>query len=102
MGSYHWNEKSKRYFISIYWQGKQYTIWRYTGRPIRAEKDAIEALFLINAEVKNGDFNPKAWHNEHGEGKIGQGGGDRTLDLWFPKPALYLTELHPDDTIFTK
>jgi len=29
-GSYHWHEPAKRFFISVYWDGKRNKIWRYT------------------------------------------------------------------------
>lgn len=60
-GSKHFNAKSKRWFISVYWQKKQFTIWRYNGDPIWHEKTADKLLGKIRGEVDDGTFNPRAY-----------------------------------------
>lgn len=60
-GSKHFNAKSKRWFISVYWQKKQFTIWRYNGDPIWHEKTADKLLGKIRGEVDDGVFNPRSY-----------------------------------------
>jgi integrase len=62
-GSVHFDTRAKRWFISIYWEGKQHRIWRHpvTGEPFWAEKSAEKQLSRIRTEVDDGVFNPKHW-----------------------------------------
>jgi integrase len=55
-GSFHWHEPAKRYFVSLYWDGKRHKIWRYNGEPIWHEKTANKLLSKIRAEIDDGCF----------------------------------------------
>jgi len=60
-GSYHYDKKAKRYYVSIYWYQKHYRIFRYNGEPIWHEKTADKLLSKIRVEVDEGTFQPKAY-----------------------------------------
>jgi integrase len=60
-GSCHYNEGSKRWFISLYWQGKRYKIWKYNGEPLWAEKTAQKLVSRIRTEIDDGTFLVKAY-----------------------------------------
>jgi len=62
-GSVHLDKKSKRHFISIYWQGERYKIFKHpvTQEPFFAEKSAEKQLGKIRTEIDMGEFNPAAW-----------------------------------------
>ena len=62
-GSIHYDKKSKRWFISIYWERKQYKFFRHpnTGEPFWSRKGAEKQLNRIRAEIYEGYFNPKHW-----------------------------------------
>lgn len=60
-GSYHYNEGSKRWFISVYWDKKRYKIWKYNGDPIWDERIAQKLVSKIRAEIDDGIFLPKAY-----------------------------------------
>jgi integrase len=55
-GSYHWHKPASRFYISVYWQGKHYKIWKYNGEPIWHEKTANKLLSKIRAEIDDGVF----------------------------------------------
>lgn len=59
-GSWHYNAKSKRWFVSIYWNRKQETFWaKLDGSKLSSESNAIELWLQINKEVEDGTFNPQ-------------------------------------------
>ena len=60
-GSYHFHEPAGRWYISIYWQGKRYRIWKYNGDPIWHEKTADKLLSKMRAEIDDGVFLLKAY-----------------------------------------
>jgi len=62
-GSVHFDRKSKRWFLSIYWEGHRYKFFRHpvTGEPFFAQKSAEKQLDKIRTEVDEGYFNPKHW-----------------------------------------
>ncbi len=62
-GSVHYDKKAKRYFISVYWEGKQHRFWRHplSGEPFWAKKSADKQLNRIRTEVDENYFNPKHW-----------------------------------------
>ncbi len=62
-GSVHYDKKSKRWFVSVYWGGKRYKYFRHpiTGEPFFAQKSAEKQLGKIRTEVDEGYFNPKHW-----------------------------------------
>ena len=62
-GSVHWDKKARRYFIAIYWEGRQHRIWRHpvSGEPFWAEKSAEKQLSRIRTEVDDGTFHPRHW-----------------------------------------
>ena len=60
-GSYHYDEKAHRYFVSVYWQGKRYRIFNYNGEPIYHEKTADKLLSKIRAEIDDGVFQPRSY-----------------------------------------
>jgi len=65
-GSTHYNKKSKRWFISVYWDGERHYIWNHpvTGEPFWHQKSAEKQLDRIRTEIDEGYFNPKHW--KHG------------------------------------
>jgi len=60
-GSYHFDKKGRRWFVSVYWQGKHHRIFRYNGDPIWSEKTAEKLLSKIRAEIDQGTFQPKSY-----------------------------------------
>jgi integrase len=62
-GSIHKDGKSERFYISIYWEGKRYRIFRHpeTRDPFYSQKSAEKQLDKIRCEIDEGTFNPKAW-----------------------------------------
>jgi len=50
-GSYHYDERGGRYFVSLYWQSKHYRIYRYNSEPIWHKKTAEKLLNKIRAEI---------------------------------------------------
>lgn len=62
-GSIHFDKQSKRWFISVYWEGKRYRIFRHpvTQEPFHAEKSAEKILDRIRSEIDYGEFFPKAY-----------------------------------------
>jgi len=52
---------AKRYFVSLYWDGKRNKIWRYNGEPIWHEKTANKLLSKIRAEIDDGCFLLKSY-----------------------------------------
>ena len=62
-GSVHFNKKSKRQVISVYWEEKRYRFWIHpnTGEPFWAKKSAEKQLNRIRTEIDEGYFNPKHW-----------------------------------------
>lgn len=62
-GSVVYDKKSKRYWISIYWQTKRYRIFRHpiTQEPFWHEKNAEKQLSKIRTEIDEGYFNPASW-----------------------------------------
>ncbi|MBT7628761.1 MAG: tyrosine-type recombinase/integrase [Desulfobacula sp.] len=62
-GSVVFDKKSKRYLISIYWEGKRYRVFRHpvTGEPFWHEKSADKQLNKIRTEIDEGYFNPASW-----------------------------------------
>ena len=60
-GSYHYDSKANRYFVSVYWQGKRYRIFNYNGEPIYHEKTADKLLSKIRAEIDDGVFQPRSY-----------------------------------------
>lgn len=60
-GSYHWHEPAKRFFVSIYWEGKRYKIWRYNALPILHAKIAEKLVNKIRAEIDDNTFLIKSY-----------------------------------------
>jgi integrase len=60
-GSCHYNEGSKRWFVSVYWQGNRFKIWKYNGEPLWAEQTATKLVNRIRTEIDEGTFLPKAY-----------------------------------------
>jgi integrase len=63
-GSLHFDKNSKRYFVSVYWEGKRYRIFNYNGDPIYHEKTAAKLLNKIRAEIDDGVFQPRSYFPE--------------------------------------
>jgi integrase len=65
-GSVHYNTRSRRWFVSIYWEGTRYRIWRdpVTNDPFWSEGHAQKILFSIRNEVDRGEFSPRYWMPE--------------------------------------
>lgn len=63
-GSVHYDRQSKRWFISVYWEGNRYKIFRHpvTQEPFLAEKSAEKILDRIRSEIDYGEFFPKAYY----------------------------------------
>jgi len=62
-GSCHYDKNSKRWFVSIYWDGKRHKIFKHpvTHEPFFAKKSAEKQLNRLRTEVDDGTFNPKHW-----------------------------------------
>ena len=62
-GSVHYDKKAKRWFVSVYWEGKHYRFWRHpqTHEPFWARKSAEKQLNRIRTEIDENYFNPKHW-----------------------------------------
>jgi integrase len=58
-GSVHYSKRTDRWYISVYWEGKQNRIWRFNDEPFFDKKRAVMVLDHIRAEITNGEFNPK-------------------------------------------
>jgi integrase len=63
-GSFHFDKKASRYYVSVYWQEKRYRIFNYNGDPIYHEKTAEKLLNKIRAEIDDGVFLPKSYFPE--------------------------------------
>ena len=62
-GSTIYDKKSRRWYVSIYWEGKRYKIFRHplTGDPFWSEKSAEKQLGKLRTEVDEKTFNPATW-----------------------------------------
>jgi len=62
-GSVVYDKKSKRYWISVYWENKRYRIFRHpvTQDPFWAKQSAEKQLYKIRTEIDEGYFNPASW-----------------------------------------
>jgi len=62
-GSCHYDKKSRRWFVSIYWEGKRHKIFKHpiTREPFWSRKSAEKQLNRIRTEVDEGYFNPNHW-----------------------------------------
>ncbi len=60
-GHYRYDEKAKRYYVSVYYDGKKYKIFRYNSEPIWHEKTADKLLNKIRAEIDDGTFDIRAY-----------------------------------------
>jgi len=60
-GSYHWHKPASRFYISVYFEGKQYKIWKYNTEPIWHEKTAQKLINKIRAEIDDGTFDIRAY-----------------------------------------
>lgn len=62
-GSVHYDKKSKRYFLSIYWEGKRYKIFKHpvTQEPFWAKQSADKQLAKLRTEIDEGYFSPASW-----------------------------------------
>lgn len=60
-GTYRYDKKAHLYYVSIYWQGKSYRIFRYNGEPIWHERTADKLLNKVRAEIDDGTFEIRAY-----------------------------------------
>jgi integrase len=62
-GSVHFDKKSNRWFIAMYWEGQQHKFFKHplTGEPFFSDRSAEKQLDRIRTEVDEGYFNPKHW-----------------------------------------
>jgi integrase len=62
-GSVIYDKNSKRHYISIYWQGKRYKIFKHpiTGDPFFDKRSAEKQLGKLRTQVDEKTFTPKAW-----------------------------------------
>ncbi|MCE5262341.1 MAG: tyrosine-type recombinase/integrase [Deltaproteobacteria bacterium] len=63
-GSFHFDKKANRYYVSVYWEGKRYRIFNYNGDPIYHEKTAEKLLNKIRAEIDDSVFQPRSYFPE--------------------------------------
>jgi len=63
-GSFHFDKKANRFYVSVYWEGKRYRVFNYNGDPIYHEKTAEKLLNKIRAEIDDGVFLPKSYFPE--------------------------------------
>jgi len=60
-GSKHFDKRSGRWFVSVYWGGKQHRIFRYNGEPMFDPRTADKLLNKIRAEIDANTFQVKAY-----------------------------------------
>ena len=62
-GSIQQDKRSGRFFILLYWLGKQWRFWRnpYSNRSVKTREYAEELLELLRGEITRGTFSPEAW-----------------------------------------
>jgi len=65
-GSIQLDKKSRRYYISVYWQGQHHKIWAnpHTGEKFYDRRQAQKVLGVIQDEVDRGAFHPRYWKPE--------------------------------------
>jgi integrase len=63
-GGYAFNKKARRYYVRVYWQGKDHKIYRYCNEPIWHAKTADKLLNKIRAEIDAGTFDIRAYLTE--------------------------------------
>jgi len=63
-GSTHWHEPAKRWYISIYVNGKRFRLWkdRDTFQPFLTKARVRKWLSHAQTDIDNGVFNPKHWN----------------------------------------
>jgi integrase len=66
-GSIQYSKKGRRYYISVYWQGKYHKIWSNpaTHEKFYDKRQARRILTAIRHEIDQGAFNPKQWKPEN-------------------------------------
>jgi integrase len=60
-GSYHWHSPAKRFYVSVYYDGKRYKVWKYNDLPILHEKIAEKLVNKIRAEKDDGTFDIRSY-----------------------------------------
>ena len=62
-GSVHQDKKSGKWFISVYFEGKRYKIFRHpvSLEPFRVKESAKKQLSYIQVEIDQHTFIPRAW-----------------------------------------
>lgn len=62
-GSIQYDPRMRRYFIAVYWDGKQHKVWAdpNTGEKFYHEKQAQKNLGRLQTEIDEGTFNPRFW-----------------------------------------
>ena len=62
-GSVHYHAPARRWFIAIYWQGKQHKIWKdYDSfQPFFTKSRALKYLAILQKQIEDYDFDPGFW-----------------------------------------
>jgi hypothetical protein len=65
-GSFHFDQQSKSWFISVYRESKKYKIFRHpvTREPLHAERSAEKVPDRIRSEIDYGEFVPISYHRD--------------------------------------
>lgn len=61
MGSVHQDQRTGRWYVSRYWDGTRYRIFKYNGEYMFTRRTALKLLHKIQAEIDDGMFVPKSY-----------------------------------------
>ena len=63
-GSVRYHTPARRYFVRVWWEGKDERFWRYNGEPLWAKQTADKLLGKIQTEIDVGTFDPRTYRPE--------------------------------------
>lgn len=58
-GTVKWHEPAKRFYVRVWWHGKDERFWNYNGVALETEKIANKLLDKIRVEIDSGTFDPR-------------------------------------------
>lgn len=64
-GYFRYHEPAKRFYVGIYWEGKEERFWKsVAGEPMFDKRQANTLLGKIQADITNGIFDPRTYRPE--------------------------------------
>lgn len=60
-GSIRYHAPAKRWYVAVYWQGKEEKFWKYNGMPLFDKRIAEKLLSAIQADIEKGMFDPRTY-----------------------------------------